>query len=122
MGAHHLKLVETTVQFLQFMTSIYVIVLTATGAAFYFYWTNKLNALKIKDLWPFIIPTGIVFVAFIFIGIAYRLLIEGLAAGIISKYMEFWFQYVGLALWLGLFLSIFFLLIAFVTAHKKAGR
>ena len=122
METHHLKLVEATVQFLQFMTSVLIIVLTATGAAFYYFWTTKINEIKMKHLWPLVLPAGSVFGAFIFMGITYRILVDGLAEGTISRYMEFWFEWVGLILWGALGLSIGTLLIAFIVVHRKGHK
>lgn len=119
MEPHHLKLVETTIQFLQFMTSIFIIVLTATGAAFYYYWTNKMINMKIIDFWPFVIPAASVIGAFIFMARTYSILINGLAGGTITQYMEFWFKWVGLVLWLGLAISIGGALFAFIIIHRK---
>jgi len=119
METHHLKLVETTIQFLQFMTSIFIILLTATGAVFYYYWTNKTRNMKIRDLWPFVIPAASVIGVFIFMARTYSILINGLAGGTITQYMEFWFKWVGLVLWLGLAISIGGALFAFIIVHKK---
>ena len=122
MGPHHLKLVETTIQFLQFMTSIFIIILSASGATFYYYWTNKLNGLQVKNLWPFVLPTGIVFGAFIFIGVIYSMLIDALSEGTISKYVDFWFKYVGIVLWLAIFISVSLLGLAFILVSRKVQK
>lgn len=120
MSPHQLKLVEITVRFLEFMTSIFVIVLTATGATFYYYWTTKSNSKKLKDFWPLAIPSGIVLGIFIFIGLVYWKLISGLAEGVIRVYVEFWFNFVGYILWPALFVSIVSLFTAFVLMTRKS--
>lgn len=119
MELHELKLVETTINFLQFMTSIYLIIITASGAAFYYYWTKKLNGGKLKDLWPFGLPAAIVLGSFIFIGYIYSKLINALAEGILSSYMLFWFRGIGVFLWVVLFFGVSSLIFAFIKVHRR---
>ena len=120
MGPHLLKLIDTTIEFLQYFTSVFLIVLTANGTAFYYYWTNRSDTMRIKDFWPFAVSAGIVLGAFVFIGITYANLIDSLSEGIIRKYMEFWFKWVGLILWPALIGSILFLIISFIMVHKRS--
>jgi len=120
MGPHELKLVDTTVSFLQYLSSILLIILSATGAAFYYYYTKKLNNnLKLKHLWPFAIPAAIVVLAFCFIGYLYFELINGLGEGSISDYVHFWSKYVGYIFWGSIFISMLTLVIAFIVVHRK---
>ena len=116
---HIQELIETTIQFLQFMTSIFLIILSATGIAFYYHWTTKSRKMEIVELLPFALPAGIVLLTFLFIGYLYRLLIKSLAAGSIEPYIEFWFSYVGYVLWLALFVSIVCLVIALIMVNRK---
>jgi hypothetical protein len=122
MDPHHQKLIEITVQFLQFITSIFVILLTATGAAFFYYYTNKLKGKNIGALWPLAIPSTIMLGAFVFIWVVYKRLIDGLAEGIIIRYMEFWYKYTELTLGLLLIGTILFLVVSFVWVHKKIAK
>jgi hypothetical protein len=119
MDPFHQKIVEITVQFLQFITSIFVILLSATGAAFFYYYTNKLKGSRVKLLWPLAVPTGIMLVAFIVIWIAYKSLIDWLAEGIISKYVTFWYSNLQWMLEAILILSLLTLFGAFILVHKK---
>ena len=119
MGPHELKLVDTTVQFIQYISSILLIILSASGAAFYYFLTNKLNNLKLKHLWPFAIPAGIVVAAFYFIGRLYSTLITGLAEGSISNYVGFWFKYAGYIFWCSILVGILTLVGAFILVHRK---
>lgn len=119
MDTQTLKLVDTTVVFLQYMTSVFLIILTASGALFYYYWTTKLEKVRLKHLLPFALPAGIILGGLVFIGEVYRKLIAALSSGIITKYMEFWFKYVGLLLWPALFLSIICLVFAFIRVHRR---
>lgn len=115
-----IKLIEITIQYLQFMTSIFLIILSATGVAFYFFWGNKSKKKQIGNLWPFALPAGIVLATFIFIAALYKRLIMGLAGTEgITPYMEFWFSYVGYVLWPALFLSIAILVIALIMVNRK---
>ena len=120
MDLHLLKLVDTTIEFLQYITSVFLIVLTANGAAFYYYWTKSSDTIHMKDFWPFAVSAGMVLGAFVFIGITYANLIDALSEGIIGKYVEFWFEWVGLILWPALFVSILFLIISFIMFHKRS--
>lgn len=119
MGTHIFKMVETTIQYLQFIGSIFLVILSATGAALYYYWTNKLNNLKEKDFWPFAIPAAIVLGAFIFIGHIYGKLINDLAGGSISSYVQFWFEWVGTVLWVPLFAAVLSLVFAFIKLYRR---
>jgi hypothetical protein len=120
MSPNLLEAADATIQYLQFSTSLFLIILTANGIAFFYYWTTKLGKIKAKCLYAlFGIPAGIVLIAFIFIGITYSRLIDSLAAGIPSKYVEFWFDWSGLILWLPLVLSIISLAFALIMVNKK---
>jgi hypothetical protein len=118
-GPHELKLIETTVQFLQYMTSVFLVILSASGVAFYYYWTNKLNGMSLINLWPFGVPVIIVFMVFCFIGYLYSALIAALSKGAISDYVIFWSKYAGCFLWGGLFFSILALSFAFINIHRR---
>jgi len=120
MDAQILKLVDTTVVFLQYMTSVFLIILTSSGALVYYYWTTKFKKAKVKDLLPFALPAAIILGGLVFIGEVYRKLIAALSSGIITKYMEFWFKYVGLVLWPALFFSIACLVFAFIWVNRRA--
>lgn len=119
MDPQTLKLVDTTVVFLQYMTSVFLIILTASGALFYYYWTTKLEKVGLKDFLPFALPAGLILGGLVFIGAVYRKLIDALSSGIITKYMEFWYKYVGLLLWPVLFFSIICLVFAFIRVHRR---
>jgi len=120
MSPNLLKAADATIQFLQFFTSLFLIILTANGIAFYYYWTTKPDKIKAKCLYIYFgIPAGIVLIAFIFIGITYSKLIGSLAAGIPSKYVEFWFSWSGLILWPTLVLSIGSLVFVLIRVHNK---
>ena len=95
MSTDLLKAANATVQLLQFSTSLFLILLTANGIAFFYYWTTKLRKIKAKCLYIYFgIPAGIVLFAFILIGITYSKLIDYLEAVIPREYMELWFNWV----------------------------
>jgi hypothetical protein len=119
LDAQTLKLIDTTIVFLQYMTSVLLIILTASGALFYYYWTTKLERIGVKGLWPFALPAGIILTALVFIGFTYRGLVVGLSSGILAKYIDFWFKYVGVVLWPALFLSIVGLFFALIMVHRS---
>ena len=118
MEPHHIKLIESTTQFLQFFTSINVIILSAVGAAFYYYWTTKPSGMRLLDFWPFAVPSGFVLFSIVVIALFYRELINGLAAGIIQDYIGFWFKWTWI-LWVSLFVSIGTLIFALPKVHSK---
>lgn len=123
MSTDLLKAANATVQLLQFSTSLFLILLTANGIAFFYYWTTKLRKIKAKCLYIYFgIPAGIVLFAFILIGITYSKLIDSLAAGIPSEYMEFWFNWGGLILWPAFILSIGSLIIGLIRVQNKVMK
>ena len=81
-----------------------------------------MGCIQVKNLWPFVLPTGIVFGAFIFIGVIYSMLIDALSEGTISKYVDFWFKYVGIVLWLAIFISVSLLGLAFILISRKVQK
>jgi len=121
MNGQTLQLIDTTIVFLQYMTSVFLIILTASGALFYYYWITKMENLRVKDLLPFALPAAIILGVLFFIGMVYQGLITALSSGIITKYMEFWFKYVGLVLWPALFFSIICLVFAFIRVHSGSN-
>jgi len=113
------KLIETTVQFLQFMTSIFAIVLSATGASFYYYWTTKSSNTTVRNLAAFIWPAGMALLAFLIIGYIYALQIDSLSAGFITDYRFFWINWSALILGLLLCTNIVILFFAFIRVHRN---
>ena len=103
------------------MTSIFLIILSATGVAFYYYWTKK-SKTQIKLLLIFSLPAGIILGVFIFIGFLYEILIKSLAGGNITPYVEVWFPYVGYVLWPALFVSVAMLVAALIIVDKKVQK
>ena len=120
MDENHIKMLEMTVKYLEFVTPLFLIILSASGVAFYYYWTNKAKHLKIKNLWPFALPAAVVLAALFFIAHLYSRVIDSFGEGLISSYMLFWFNWVGWLLWLGLFGGIVLLVIAFLMLDRKA--
>jgi len=57
------------------MTSVFLIILTASGALFYYYWITKMENLRVKDLLPFALPAAIILGVLFFIGMVYQGLI-----------------------------------------------
>ena len=122
MEADHLKLIEMTVQFLQFMTSIFAIVLSAIGASFYYYWTTRSSNIPVRDLAAFAWPAGMALFAFLTMGYIYALQIDSLSAGFITDYRFFWINWSALILGLILCANIVILVCAFIRVHRNVTR
>ncbi len=120
MENHHIKIIETTIQYLQFMISIFLIILSASGATFYYFWTTKLEKIKLKGLWSLVLPTGTVFIAIFFCLYIYSELLDALAIGSITDYMNRWSSWTEIILTVLLFIGIATLLYAFINLHKRS--
>ena len=119
MDERHLKLIDVTIHYLQFMSTLFLIVLTACGSAFYYYWTTRPSNSELRDFWPFSLPSSIVLIALIFAGHIYGRLITALAEGYITKYVLFWLNWVGIIQWCLFFLSVLALVFLFIKIHRR---
>lgn len=123
METHILKFIDTAIEFSQFFTAISFIVLSATGAAFYYFWTSRKFNFKLIQLTIFLIPTVFIGYTFYYLGRIYNLLMDQLAGGNVDEYVELWLKKAGYHLWIPFFLAVFSLiLVVAILQHKSKNK
>ena len=118
MDARHLKLIDVLITYLNYMTTLFLVILTACGSAFYYYWTTRQQNSKLTDFWPFSLPFSIVLIALLFTGHTYDRLINAIAGGSVSEYVLFMLNWAGIIQGCLLLFSILALLFMFIKVRR----
>jgi hypothetical protein len=122
METHIVKFIDTAIQFSQFFTALSFILLSATGAAFYYFWTSKKFNFKLTQLSLFLIPTGSVGYTFYYLAKIYSLLMNQLAEGNVDKYVETWLKKAGNHLWIPFFFAVVSLILVVAFLQHKTKK